>query len=51
MVCENIKMIAEQYGSEFDLVFSNGGDQNNDTIPEKSKCRKMSLALIENTIN
>ena len=32
---ENIKMIAEQFRKEFDLGFAKGGDQNNDTIPEK----------------
>jgi len=32
-------MIAEQFGDEFDLGFANGGDQNNDTIPEKGSLR------------
>ena len=40
-------MIAEQYGEEFDLGFANGGDQNNDTIPEKPVCEKMNVALID----
>ena len=35
-VCATIKMIAKQYGEEFELGFANGGDQNNDTIPERS---------------
>lgn len=30
-----IKMIAEQFGGDFELGFANGGDQNNDTIPER----------------
>jgi D-beta-D-heptose 7-phosphate kinase/D-beta-D-heptose 1-phosphate adenosyltransferase len=46
-VCATIKMIAEQYGSEFDLGFANGGDQNNDTIPEKPICEEMNVALID----
>ena len=46
-VCATIKMIAEQFGSEFDLGFANGGDQNNDTIPEKSVCKEMNVALID----
>jgi D-beta-D-heptose 7-phosphate kinase/D-beta-D-heptose 1-phosphate adenosyltransferase len=45
-VCATIKMIAEQFGEEFDLGFANGGDQNNDTIPERSVCEQMNLALI-----
>ena len=46
-VCATIKMIAEQFGEEFELGFANGGDQNNDTIPEKSICEQMNVALID----
>ena len=46
-VCVTIKMIAEQFGSEYDLGFANGGDQNNDTIPEKSVCEEMNVTLID----
>jgi len=46
-VCATIKMIAEQYGNEFELGFANGGDQNNDTIPERAVCEQMNVALID----
>jgi cytidyltransferase-like protein len=46
-VCATIKMIAEQFGSEFELGFANGGDQNNDTIPERNVCEEMNVALID----
>lgn len=46
-VCETIRMIAEKFGSEFDLAFANGGDQNNDTIPEQPICEEMNVALID----
>ena len=46
-VCATIKMIAEQFGDEFELGFANGGDQNNDTIPERSVCEQMNVALID----
>ena len=46
-VRETIKMIAEQFGEEFELGFANGGDQNNDTIPERSVCEEMNVALID----
>jgi len=46
-VCATIKMIAEQYGNEFELGFANGGDQNNDTIPEKPVCEEMNVVLID----
>jgi len=46
-VCATIKMIAEQFGSDFELGFANGGDQNNDTIPEKPVCEEMNMELID----
>jgi len=46
-VRETIKVIAQQFGSDFDLAFANGGDQNNDTIPEKPVCDQMNVALID----
>jgi len=46
-VCATIEMIANNYGVEYDLGFANGGDQNNDTIPERSICEKMNVDLID----
>ena len=46
-VCKTIKMIAEQFGGVFNLGFANGGDQNNDTIPERSVCEQMNVTLID----
>ena len=46
-VCATIKMIAEKFGGEFNLGFANGGDQNNDTIPERLVCEQMNVALID----
>jgi cytidyltransferase-like protein len=46
-VCATIKMIVEEFGSEFELGFANGGDQNNDTILERVVCEQMNVALID----
>ena len=46
-VCETIKKIAQEYGEEYSLVFANGGDQNNDTIPEKPICEQLGVKLID----
>ena len=46
-VCESIRMIASEYGAEYELGFANGGDQNNDTIPERPICEEMNVALID----
>ena len=46
-VCATLEMIANKYGQDYDLAFANGGDQNNETIPERPICKKMGIALIE----
>ena len=46
-VCETLKMISRNFGSEFDLVFANGGDQDNNTIPEKPICEEVGITLID----
>ena len=46
-VCETIRMIANEYGAEYELGFANGGDQNNETIPERPICEEMDVALID----
>ncbi|MFT4684562.1 MAG: cytidyltransferase-like protein, partial [Polaribacter sp.] len=37
-VCKTIEKIAFDFGSEYELSFANGGDQNNNTIPERPIC-------------
>ena len=46
-VCATIKHIAQTYGQQYDLAFANGGDQNNQTIPERPICEEMGVALID----
>ena len=46
-VCATIKQIPFDYGEEYELAFANGGDQNNDTIPERPVCEEMGIALID----
>ena len=46
-VCETIRLLANEYGADYDLAFANGGDQNNDTIPETPVCKELGVALIE----
>jgi hypothetical protein len=40
-------MIFSEFGNEFQLAFANGGDQNNDTIPEKPICEELAIELID----
>ena len=46
-VCESIRMLFECYGEGYDLAFANGGDQNNETIPEIPVCKKLGVELID----
>jgi cytidyltransferase-like protein len=46
-VVESIRMIFNQFGSEYQLAFANGGDQNNDTIPERPICKELGIELID----
>ena len=46
-VCETIRKIVADYGKDYEIAFANGGDQNNETIPEKPVCKKLGVALID----
>ena len=46
-VIESIKMIFNQYGNQYQLIFANGGDQNNDTIPERPICEELGIELLD----
>jgi D-beta-D-heptose 7-phosphate kinase/D-beta-D-heptose 1-phosphate adenosyltransferase len=46
-VCETIKLIYNEYSLKYDLCFANGGDQTNDSIPEKPICKKLNISLID----
>lgn len=46
-VCATLEMIENKYSSKFELAFTNGGDQNNDTIPERPICEEVGITLID----
>jgi hypothetical protein len=39
--------IYHDFSHEFDLVFANGGAQNNDTIPERAICEELGITLLD----
>ena len=45
--CATITYLAEKYGTKYELYFANGGDQNNDSIPEFAVCKENKIGLIE----
>ena len=46
-VCATLRKIAQDYGNMYELAFANGGDQNNDTIPERPVCEEVGIALVD----
>ena len=46
-VCATMKKIANEFGDKYELAFANGGDQNNNTIPERSTCDACGIKLID----
>lgn len=46
-VCESIKKIHEKFHVEYELGFANGGDQNNNSIPEAPICNELGIQLID----
>ena len=39
--------LAQMHSRDYELYFANGGDQNNDSIPEVSVCKEKGIGLIE----
>jgi hypothetical protein len=46
-VCETIKHIYGQLSSDYELAFANGGDQNNNSIPEVPVCQELGIELMD----
>lgn len=46
-VCKTIEMLHAQFGATHQLVFANGGDQNNNSIPETPICKTLGIELID----
>ena len=46
-VCETIRLIHQQLFTDFELAFANGGDQNNNSIPEVPVCHELGIELID----
>jgi len=46
-VCASIRAIFETYGDQYQLGFANGGDQDNNSIPEAPICKELGIQLID----
>lgn len=46
-VCKTLAHIHRELSQTYELAFANGGDQNNDTIPERPVCERLGISLID----
>ena len=46
-VCESIRMVHRELGDSYHLAFANGGDQNNQSIPEVPVCLELGIELLD----
>jgi len=46
-VCQTIEKIALDFGEKYELSFANGGDQNNNSIPERPICDQLGISLVD----
>ncbi len=44
-VIRTIKKIHAKYSDKYDLIFANGGDQNNSSIPESEICKELKIEM------
>ena len=46
-VSKTIEMISKKYSDEYECYFGNGGDQNNESIPESKICKQLKISLVD----
>ena len=46
-VRNTIKMIHKEEGKDYNLMFGNGGDQDNSSIPETKMCESLGIKLVD----
>lgn len=46
-VCKTLEKVFKDFKIKYSLHFANGGDQNNDSIPEADICKKLGISLVE----
>ena len=46
-VCKTLELLHAQFGKTHQLAFANGGDQNNNSIPEVPICQTLGIELLD----
>lgn len=44
---ETLRLLHNRYGNSNQLIFANGGDQTNETIPESGVCNELGIELVD----
>ena len=47
-VIKTLELIYKETSQSYNLIFGNGGDQNNSTIPEINICKKLGIKMVDN---
>ena len=45
--CTTLANLADKYSNEYEFYFANGGDQNNNSIPEITICKEKKIKLLD----
>lgn len=45
--CQTLKEVWSMFGRAFNIVFANGGDQTNTSIPEAETCEFLNIKLVD----
>ena len=46
-VCLTLEELYKEYSTRYEIIFANGGDQNNNSIPEFAICKKYGILLLD----
>lgn len=46
-VIKTLELIYKEISQSYNLIFGNGGDQNNSTIPEINICKKLGIKMVD----
>jgi cytidyltransferase-like protein len=46
-VCQTLKFLHDAYYESHSFIFANGGDQNNQSIPERMICESLGIDLVD----
>ena len=45
--CKSLAEVFAMFGKKFNLIFANGGDQTNESIPEAETCNILSIKMVD----